>query len=95
MKDQYVDDRIMAVMRSATKIMRESFGVHESDAAAVAEKIIIALGEHFTDIQARDIKAVRNAAIVREFNGRNYGDLARDHGLAEITVWKIINAPRQ
>lgn len=36
----------------------------------------------------------RNARIWRAFNGRNYGALAREYGLAVGTVYEIIAAER-
>jgi len=63
-------------------------------ARMLAERVALRLGGRLVYIAKRSREAMekRNATICREFNGRNYDELAEKHELTQRQVRKIVKA---
>lgn len=87
-------DNATALLYDMTDILREQFGLDEPLALALAEKVIAGCrrkwGAQEIYIPAPD-KADRDAAIRREFNGRNLAEVCQRHGVSRSRVYEIVS----
>lgn len=78
------------------RCLRERFGWEAERADQAAEAAVDHLQSEYGGdriyIPARS-KAARNAAIRREFNGRNLPDICVRYGLSPARVYQIVNQP--
>lgn len=74
------------------RIIRESIGLPEKIAVPLAEELAAGLRRNMGGlyIPAREIRAVRDAAVLRDFDGRNHGAVMRAHHIGRTTLYKII-----
>lgn len=74
------------------RIIRESLGLPESIATPMADELAKGLKRQMGGlyIPAREIRNARDAAVLRDFNGRNHSDVMRSHSLSRRTFYRII-----
>ena len=75
------------------RIIRESLGLPEKVAVPMADELAAGLQRHMGGfyIPAREIREVRDAAVLRDFNGRNHVEVMRQHNISQRTLYRIIN----
>lgn len=74
------------------RIIRESLGLPEKVAVPMADELVKGLRRHMGGlyIPAREIRAVRDAVILRDFNGHNHREVMRLHNISKRTLYRII-----
>jgi Mor family transcriptional regulator len=87
------EDAAVELQFEITQIVQEEIGYNEMFANMIAEALTRGLrrrlGGQEVYIPAPD-KAARNAAIKREFNGRNLAEMCRKYDLSPSGVYKIV-----
>lgn len=91
-------DHQVALANEITAILRERIGYHEQFAAPIAEAIVSGLVERRggdelyipTGTANPRRLAERNAAIRREFNGRNRRQLCEKWGISKSRLYEIV-----
>lgn len=78
------------------RIIRESLGLPEKVAVPMADELAAGLRRHMGGfyIPAREIREVRDTAVLRDFNGRNHAEVMRRHNICRATLYNIIKRGR-
>ncbi len=92
-------DHQVALANEITTILREKIGYHEQFAGPIAEAIVSGLTERrggdllYVPNGKRDLRQLgdRNAAIRREFNGRNRRELCAKYGISKPTLYRVVS----
>lgn len=86
----------LAIIEEEAKAVGQFFRVKDASrfARMLGDRVAERLGGRINYIRnrSREAQAERNAEICREFNGRNYDELALKHDLTERQVRKIVKA---
>ena len=79
------------------RVIRESLGLPEKVAVPMADELAKGLQAQLGGlyIPAREIREVRDAAVLRDFNGRNHAEVMRDHRICRATLYNIIRRARR
>jgi Mor family transcriptional regulator len=74
------------------RIIRESLGLPEKIAVPMADELAKGLQQRLGGlyIPAREIREVRDQAVLRDFNGRNHIEVMRTHNISQRTLYRII-----
>jgi Mor family transcriptional regulator len=74
------------------RIIRESLGLPESIATPMADELAKGLKRELGGlyIPAREIRDARDAAVLRDFNGRNHDEVMRSHSISQRTLYYIL-----
>jgi Mor family transcriptional regulator len=74
------------------RIIRASLGLPDSVAVPMADELAKAMKKEMGGmyIPAREIRDVRDAAVRRDFNGRNRDEVMRIHKITRRTFYRII-----
>lgn len=95
--DAQVEDDALLLESEFTAIVREEVGMHEAFASQVARALVRGLRKRMPAqqlyIPAPD-KAERDAAIRREFNGRNTEELMRRYDVGRRRLYQIVGDGR-
>lgn len=90
------DDAAVQLEHDFIAIVREEIGMHESLATIVAQALVRGLrrrnGGQSLWIPAPD-KALRDAAIRREFIGPNIKEIMAKYGIGRSRVYQIVGTP--
>lgn len=75
------------------RIIRESLGLPEKIAVPMAEELSRGLKQRMGGlyIPAREIREARDAAVLRDFNGRNHVEIMQTHRISQATLYRIIS----
>lgn len=91
------EDAAIQLEHDFVEIIRRRIGLNETLAAIHAQEIVRGLrdlhGGQELWIPAPD-KSERNAAIRREFNGQNLGEVMRRHGISRSQLYHIIGGAK-
>lgn len=92
-----VEDDALLLESEFTAIVREEVGMHEAFASQVARALVRGLRKRMPAqqlyIPAPD-KAERDAAIRREFNGRNAEEVMRRYDIGRRRLYQIVGDGR-
>ena len=85
-------DNAVAIRNDVVRLFCQALGLHEQDALILADEIVLQVAKRLSGVHipAGTIKAARNAAIRRDFTGRNHAELARKYGLTVSMIYKIL-----
>lgn len=74
------------------RVIRESLGLPEKVAVPMADELAKGLHKRLGGlyIPAREIRETRDAAVLRDFTGRNHAEVIREHNLSRRTFYRII-----
>lgn len=74
------------------RIIREALGLPEKIALPIADELASGLQRRMGGlyIPAREIRDTRDAAVLRDFNGRNHVEVMRQHSISQRTLYRII-----
>lgn len=90
-----IEDAAIQLEHEFVEIIRQHIGLHEAMATAHAQALVRGLRERLGGqevwIPAPD-KSERNAAICREFNGRNIKQLMTQHRISRSQLYHIVGA---
>jgi Mor family transcriptional regulator len=76
-----------------TRIVRDTLGLPEKIAVPMAEELARGLKKRMGGlyIPVREIRQTRDAAILRDFNGRNHVEVMRTHNISQRTLYRVIS----
>lgn len=85
-------DLEVAFRSDLVRVIRESLGLPETVAVPMADEIARGLQRMMGGlyVPARELRETRDAAVRREFNGRNHADIMRRHDISRATLYRII-----
>lgn len=74
------------------RVIRESLGLPEKIAVPMADELAKGLKQRLGGlyIPAREIREARDAAVLKDFNGRNHAEVARSHNICRATLYNIL-----
>jgi Mor family transcriptional regulator len=74
------------------RIIRNALGLPESIAVPMADELAKGMKRELggVNIPVGEIRAVRDAAVRRDFNGRNQSEVIKRHGISRRTFYRII-----
>ncbi|MCK5769484.1 Mor transcription activator family protein [Algiphilus sp.] len=86
-------DTEVNVKSRMTRVIREHTGLAERIAVEMAGEAWNAL---VTQLGGERVyfcpsKAERDAAVIRDFNGRNHAEVCREHDISRRTLYRILN----
>jgi Mor family transcriptional regulator len=79
------------------RIIRETLGLPEKIAVPMADELSKGLQKRLGGlyIPAREIRAVRDDAVRRDFNGRNHAEVISAHNISRATLYNILRRSGQ
>lgn len=85
-------DAALNFRNDLVRIIRESLGLPEKVAVPMADALAAGLQRHMGGLYVpkREIRAVRNAAVLRDFTGSNHAEVMRRHNICRATLYRII-----
>lgn len=93
------DDGNVSLQYALTSILRERVGYHERYASQIAEDILQGLQERYGGddlyIPKSVSRAVRDAAVLDAFDGRNRDEVCRKFGISVRTFYNILDRGRR
>lgn len=91
--DETTDDALEVIEQEAAAVGL-ALGAPPRMTEMLVDRIVQRLGGRLVYIAKRNREALdaRNAAICREFNGKNLAELAKAHGITERQMRKILRA---
>lgn len=74
------------------RIIRETLGLPEKVAVPMADELARGLKGRMGGlyVPAREIREAAEAAILRDFNGRNHAEVMRRHRISRATLYRIL-----
>lgn len=89
-------DAAVAFRYELTRLIRESLRVTEADATTLAERLERSLWSNLGGryVPQREMRALRDAAVRRAFNGRNKADVIREFGISQALFYQIVGNSR-
>jgi Mor family transcriptional regulator len=74
------------------RVIRESLGLPEKVAVPMADELAKGLKNRMGGlyIPAREIREARDAAVLRDFNGRNHAEVLNAHNICRATLYNIL-----
>ncbi len=77
------------------RLIRETLGLPEKIAVPMADVLAAGLQRRMGGLMVpkREIRGARDAAVLRDFNGRNHAEVMRAHGISRATLYRIIGKP--
>jgi Mor family transcriptional regulator len=90
--DTLIKDAAVNFRNEMVRIIRERTGMNEKFAVPLAEEIIGGLRAHMGGcyVPAREMREVRDAAVIRDFTGNNHAEVMHKHGISQATLYRII-----
>lgn len=89
-------DAAVNFRNTLVRILRKSLGLPEKVAVPMADELAKEMKQELGGIYipAREIREVRDAAVRRDFNGRNRVEVMRTHNICRATFYNIIRRGR-
>lgn len=90
--DALARDLDVSLRADLVRVIRESLGLPETVAVPMADELARGLQQLMGGlyVPARELRETRDAAVRREFNGRNHDDIMRRHDISRATLYRII-----
>ncbi|WP_341674964.1 Mor transcription activator family protein [Niveibacterium sp. SC-1] len=95
-------DRSIRLLSILTSALRDEMGMPEQDAARLGEQLVrhmstrVGGAEVYCPKRLEVDRAQRDAAILRDFTGRNLAEVCRRYGVSKTTVYRVVGErPRQ
>lgn len=93
------EDVVLQLEYDLADILREDRGLHEREAFELARSLVQGMRRRYGGMQLgrrglyipAPSKAVRNAQICQEFNGRNAKEVCKKHGIKRSRLYQIIS----
>lgn len=92
-----LEDAALQLERDFIEIVRNEIGMHEALASPFAQALVRGLRRRLGGSELwipAPSKEERNAAIRREFNGKNLEEVCRRHGVSSTTVYRVAGQQR-
>lgn len=89
-------DAVVAFRYHLVRRLRERLNVSEAEAAQVADDVslMFATMRGGFVITRREASRYRDAAVLRDFNGRNHAEVMRRYEISQTTLYRIIGNSR-
>lgn len=86
-------DAAVSLRHDLVRIIRESLGLSERIAVPMADELAQGLQRRMGGfyIPVREIRETRDAAVLRDFNGRNHTEVMRTHKISRATLYRILS----
>lgn len=86
-------DAAVSLRHDLVRIIRESLGLSERIAVPMADELAQGLQRRMGGfyIPVREIRETRDAAVLRDFNGRNHIEVMRSHNISRATLYRILS----
>lgn len=96
MKRTSTTDSAAEFRNDLVRVIRDSLGLPEKIALPMADELAKGMNRRMGGlyIPAREIRDTRDAAVLRDFNGRNQIEVLRVHDISRATFYRIINRRR-
>lgn len=90
--DTIDQDAAVNFRNTLIRVIRKTLGLPEPVAVPMADELAKGLSSELGGlyIAKREIRATRDDAIRRDFNGRNHGEVMRSHGISKRTLYRVI-----
>ena len=86
-------DAAVSFHQDLVRIIRQSLGLPEKVAVPMADELAEGMRRRMGGlyIPVREIRETRDAAVLRDFNGRNHIEVMQGHGISRATLYRILS----
>lgn len=88
------EDAALQLEHDLSEIVLHVSGMHEREAFTLSKAIVRGLRQRYGGVRLyipTPDKAERDAAVLRDFNGRNMAEVMQKHGIKRSTFYNIIS----